>query len=333
MPGTVSRFAKFAAIAVLTSATVFASLGDAEARRAGGSGFGSRGTRTFQAPPVTQTAPNTAAPIERSMTPRTTAPATAQQPLGAQRPGFFNGFGRSMIGGLIAGGLLGMLLGHGFGGGFGFLGMLLQIALIGGAIMLAMRYFANRRQPSYGVGGQSRSYGQSFNMSPSNNSSFQIPAIGSGAGYGGQARGNRPKDEIGLAQADLDQFEELLTSVQTAYGAEDYGTLRRLTTPEAMSYLAEELGENATNGVRNRVSDVKLLEGDIAEAWREDGQEYATLAMRYSSIDAMVERDSGRVVSGDDGRPSESTEIWTFVRRPGADWKLAAIQGTGQRAA
>ncbi|MBY5818900.1 Tim44 domain-containing protein (plasmid) [Rhizobium leguminosarum bv. viciae 248] len=331
MPSAVSRFAKIAAIAALTSATVFASLDDAEARRAGSFGFGSRGTRTFQAPPVTSTAPGTAAPIERSMTPRpqTTAPATAQQPLGAQRPGFFGGFGRSMIGGLIAGGLLGMLLGHGFGGGFGFLGMLLQIALIGGAVMLAMRYFANRRQPSYGVGGgQSRSY----NMSPTNNSSFQIPTIGSGGGFGGQSRG-RPSDEIGLTQADLDQFEELLTQVQTAYGAEDYGTLRRLTTPEAMSYLAEELGENATNGVRNSVSDVKLLQGDIAEAWREDGQEYATLAMRYSSIDAMVERDSGRVVSGDDRRPSESTEVWTFVRKSGADWKLAAIQGAEQRAA
>ncbi|ANL37653.1 MULTISPECIES: Tim44 domain-containing protein [Rhizobium] len=332
MPSAVSRFAKIAAIAVLTSATVFATISDADARRAGGfGGFGSRGTRTFSAPPVTRTAPVPAAPIERSMTPRpqTTAPYNTQQPgYAQQRPGFFNGFGRSMIGGLIAGGLLGMLLGHGFGGGFGFLGMLLQIALIGGAIMLAMRYFANRRQPSYGAG-QSRSY----SMSPTNNSSFQIPAIGSGAGFGGQSRGNRPSDEIGLAQADLDQFEELLTNVQTAYGAEDYGTLRRLTTPEAMSYLAEELGENATNGVRNRVSDVKLLQGDIAEAWREGGQEYATLAMRYSSIDAMVERDSGRVVSGDDRRPSESTEIWTFVRKPGGDWKLAAIQGTGQRAA
>ncbi|TAX46782.1 hypothetical protein ELI02_27165 (plasmid) [Rhizobium leguminosarum] len=331
MPSAVSRFAKIAAIAALTSATVFASLDDAEARRAGSGGFGSRGTRTFQAPPVTSTAPGATAPIERSMTPRsqTTAPATAQQPLGAQRPGLFGGFGRSMIGGLIAGGLLGMLLGHGFGGGFGLLGMLLQIALIGGAVMLAMRYFANRRQPSYGVGGQS----QSYNMSPTNKSSFQIPTIGLGAGSGQPSRSNRPSDEIGLAQADLDQFEELLTQVQTAYGAEDYGTLRRLTTPEAMSYLAEELGENATNGVRNRVSDVKLLQGDIAEAWREDGQEFATLAMRYSSVDAMVERDSGRVVSGDDRRPSLSTEVWTFVRKSGADWKLAAIQGAEERAA
>jgi predicted lipid-binding transport protein (Tim44 family) len=47
----------------------------------------------------------------------------------------------------------------------------------------------------------------------------------------------------------------------------------------------------------------------------------------------MVDRTSGRLVSGDDNRPSESTEVWTFVRKPGAQWKLAAIQGTGQRAA
>lgn len=337
MPSAASRFARIAAIAVLASATVFASIGDADARRAGSfGGFGSRGTRTFSAPPATQTAPAPAAPIERSMTPRpqTTAPSNTQQPgFAQQRPGFFGGFGRSMIGGLIAGGLLGMLLGHGFGGGFGFLGMLLQIALIFGAITLAMRFFANRRQPSYGTGGQSFGGLQSSNMSPANGgSSFRIPAIGSGLGSQ-QQRNVRASDEIGLAQADLDQFEELLTKVQTAYGAEDYGSLRRLTTPEAMSYLAEELGENATNGVRNQVTDVKLLQGDIAEAWREDGLEYATLAMRYSSIDAMVERNSGRLVSGDDRRPSESTEVWTFVRKSGADWKLAAIQGTSQRAA
>lgn len=331
MPRAVSRFAKIAAIAVVTGATVFASIGEADARRAGSSGFGSRGTRTFQAPPATSTAPSPAAPIERSMTPRqqTNAPYAGQQPLGTQRPGIFNGFGRSMIGGLIAGGLLGMLLGHGFGGGFGFLGMLLQVALIAIAISFAMRFFANRRQPAYG--GPSRA--TTSNMASSGNASFQIPSIGSGAGYQQRQSNAKPNDELGLGQRDLDRFEQLLTEVQTAYGAEDYGTLRRLTTPEAMSYLAEELGENATNGVRNEVSNVKLLQGDIAEAWREDGVEYATLAMRYSSIDALVERANGKLVSGDNTRPTETTEVWTFVRRGGDEWKLAAIQGTEQRAA
>jgi len=344
MPRAVSRFAKVAAIAALTGVTVFASIGDADARRAGSSGFGSRGTRTFQAPPVTRTAPAPAAPMDRSMSqrPETNAPGAATQPAfgGAQqRGGLFGGFGRSMIGGLVAGGLLGMLLGHGFGGGFGFLGMLLQFALIAGAVMLAVRFFANRgQQPAYG---SARSSGVSP-MASNGNSSFRIPSIGSGAagfGLGGSnaapqpPRNDQPSDEIGIKPEDLDRFERLLTEVQTAYGAEDYGTLRKLTTPEAMSYLAEELGENASNGVRNQVSDVKLLQGDVAEAWREDGSDYATLAMRYQSIDAVVERDGGRVVSGDTRSPTESTEVWTFVRKSGTDWKLAAIQGTEQRAA
>lgn len=336
----VPRLATIAMIFAFAAATFLAAFDDAEARRAGSfGGFGSRGTRTFQAPPITSTAPAPAAPIERSMTPRQQQPygQTATQPLGAQRPGLFNGFGRSMIGGLIAGGLLGMLLGHGFGGGFGFLGMLLQIGLIVLLISFAMRYFANRGQQTRTAGASGFGGGSYNNMSPSENASFRIPAIGSGAAANAnsrsQSRGSKPGDEIGLQQSDLDRFEQLLTEIQTAYGAEDYGTLRRLTTPEAMSYLAEELGENATNGLRNSVSGVKLLQGDIAEAWQEGDADYATLAMRYSSVDAMVDRTTGRVVQGDDGKPSESTEIWTFVRRSGADWKLAAIQGTEHRAA
>src|SRR6478735_7110222 len=176
MPSAVSRFAKVAAIAALTGVTVFASIGEADARRAGGFGFGSRGTRTFQAPPVTRTAPAPAAPIERSMTPKpqANAPYAGQPSAGTQRPGLFGGFGRSMIGGLVAGGLLGMLLGHGFGGGFGFLGMLLQFALIAGAVMLAVRFFANRgQQPAYG---SARSSGVSP-MASNGNSSFRIPSI------------------------------------------------------------------------------------------------------------------------------------------------------------
>jgi predicted lipid-binding transport protein (Tim44 family) len=94
-----------------------------------------------------------------------------------------------------------------------------------------------------------------------------------------------------------------------------------------MSYLAEELGENATKGVRNSVTNVRLLQGDISEAWREGNAEYATLAMRYSSVDALLDRTTGRLVDGDDRNASETTEVWTFVRQPGSDWKLSAIQG------
>lgn len=326
----VPRFAKIAAIVAIAIASTLATFDIADARRGGSSGFGSRGTRTFDAPAATRTAPTEAAPIQRTMTPQ---PQTSTQPaLNAQpRRGFFGGFGGSMIGGLIAGGLLGMLLGQGFGGGFGFLGMLLQIGLIVAAISLAMRFFANRQRTQYAAPGS----GSSYNTNPMNNPnasprpSFSIPSIGGGMAAAAHKQQRQAKDEIGLQQADLDRFEHLLTEIQSAYGKEDYATLRHLTTPEAMSYLAEELGENATNGVRNSVSDVRLLQGDISEAWREDNAEYATLAMRYSSIDAMVDRTTGKLVSGDDRNASETVELWTFVRKPGSDWTLSAIQGTG----
>jgi len=82
---------------------------------------------------------------------------------------------------------------------------------------------------------------------------------------------------------------------------------------------------NASTGVINRISDVKLLQGDLAEAWREGDTDYATVAMRYSLNDQTVERDSGRVVQGG---PEEATEVWTFMRARGGNWLVSAIQQT-----
>ncbi len=90
-----------------------------------------------------------------------------------------------------------------------------------------------------------------------------------------------------------------------------------------VSYFAEELAANASNGVVNKISDVKLLQGDLSEAWREGSTDYATVAMRYSLVDQTVERDGGRVVQGG---PDEAVEIWTFMRARGGNWLLSAIQ-------
>ena len=143
-----------------------------------------------------------------------------------------------------------------------------------------------------------------------------------------QAAAPQPKsgDEIGIQQADLEQFESMLKELQAAYAAEDFRTLRQITTPEAMSYLAEELSDNATQGLRNEVKDIHLVQGDVAEAWREGPVDYATAALRYTSIDVMVDRQSGAVVEGDADHPTETTELWTFVRHPNEGWKLSAIQ-------
>jgi predicted lipid-binding transport protein (Tim44 family) len=321
----ISRSSRFAVLfAGLFLAFSMVTADYAEARRGGS--FGSRGTRTFQSVPPTRTAPQPAAPVERSMTPATNN--AARQTPASQRPSFFSGLGGSMMRGLLLGGLIGLLLGQGFGGLAGILGLLLQGLLIGGAIMLAIRFFrsqsARNQAPAMaGVPRNMGNFGRNAAAQPEadNVSSFPIPGIGSGFGRTAQA-----SDEITMTAADLDTFQQRLTEVQEAFGREDHAGLRRLATPEMVSYLSEELADNAKNGIRNEVSKVSLLEADIAESWREDGRDYATAALRYESHDVMRDRASGKIVEGEADQPTETTELWTFTRQNGGDWKLAAIQ-------
>ena len=104
--------------------------------------------------------------------------------------------------------------------------------------------------------------------------------------------------------------------------------LETLATPEMASYFAKDLADNKARNDVNKVSDVKLLQGDLAEAWREGETDYASVAMRFSLVDKTLERSTGRLVAGSE-QPIEATEVWTFVRAAAAaDWELSAIQQT-----
>src|SRR5882724_9341859 len=158
----------------------------ADARAGGGTNSGSRGSNTGQAPAPTQTAP-AAKPIERSTTPQQPAqkPATATPASAAPQPGGFmarNPFLSGLMGGMLGAGLIGMLFGGGFagglGGGAGFLGLLLQVLLIGGVAYLAIRLFrswsAARAQPA----GPAYAYASAPGMAraPMARSSVALPA-------------------------------------------------------------------------------------------------------------------------------------------------------------
>jgi len=102
-------------------------------------------------------------------------------------------------------------------------------------------------------------------------------------------------------------------------------------TPEMLGYFSEELTRNTSEGVQNIVSDVRLLQGDITESWDEGDLKYATAFMKWSAVDyvARLGRSPGSpdyIVSGDPKRPTESEEVWTFVRQRQGNWLLSAIQ-------
>lgn len=315
----------------LAAATLIVlAVSEADAARRSGGGFGSRGSRTYTPPAATQTAPNQAAPINRSVTqPQAQRPGTVGQ---AARPGgLFGGRMGGFMGGMLAGflgaGLLGMLFGGGLLGGLsglsGFIGLLLQIILVVIVARLLWSLWQRRQQqqqPGYATaaGPSMRDMNDYGGAQPQQQPSQNQPTYGGGSGSF-LSGGN-----VEITEADYNAFEKKLSEVQAAYSAEDIAKLRRLATPEVVSYFAEELSDNASRGVVNTISDVKLLQGDLSEAWSEGDAEYASVAMRYASVDYTADRD-GKIVE-DDKQPFERTEIWTFRRSRGGEWLLSAVQ-------
>ncbi|MFZ5739086.1 MAG: Tim44 domain-containing protein [Pseudomonadota bacterium] len=333
MRGVVAALAVTMALA-LPMAMVLSSEADARAGRSGS--MGSRGSRSFAAPPSTNTAPGAAQPFNRTYSqpgsPGMNAPAAGA----ANKGGFFNRPGMGMLGGLAAGflgaGLLGMLFGGGFLSGLGsfasIIGLVLQVVLVVILARLAWGWWQRRKNPqaAYAAGpaaGQGPLPDGAHAMDQPGNQGPQ-PAYRSGFGFGGGAGNDRPLE---IKPDDYEAFERLLGEVQAAWSNEDIDRLRQLATPEMASYFAKDLEENKAANDINKVSDVKLLQGDLAEAWREGETDFATVAMRFSLVDKTLERGTDRLVAGSE-TPIEATEIWTFTRRPGANWELAAIQQT-----
>ncbi|MFB9265729.1 Tim44-like domain-containing protein [Bradyrhizobium erythrophlei] len=307
------------AVAMALALPVVMTISAADARVGGGSGSGSRGSRTFSAPPSTSTAPGTVAPMNRTFSqpgsPNMGAPA-------ATSGGLFGrgGTGRGLLGGLAAGflgaGLLGMLFGGGMFSGLGglssILGLLLQIGLIVLVVRLAMSWWQRRGTPA-----------AAYASGPTTGPGGPQPNYRSGFGFG-LGSSNAP---VEIAPADYEAFERLLGEIQTAWSNEDIAKLHTLATPEMVSYFSKDLEQNKARNDVNKVSNVKLLQGDLAEAWREGESEYATVAMRFSLVDKTLERTTGRLVAGSE-QPVEVTEVWTFVRQRGGNWELSAIQQT-----
>src|ERR1700693_1499616 len=267
--------------------------------RSAPSSMGSRGTRTFE--------DNGGSAITRSAnpTPQSTSPFG-----GVGAPAFCGGSffqPHPLLTGL-AGGFLGSWLFHGMGGFGNMFGGLLTVLIIGLLIWFVFRLFSGRGFSFAGAGGMPRS-------------------IGAAAAPAQRYRG----EDTTVGDDDLNAFQMLHAAVQEAWSRGDLGRMRQLMTPEMVSYFSEELTRNASQGLQNIVADVRLLKGEITESWVEGDLQYATAYMQWSAIvsAARIGRSPGQpdyLVSGDPKTPTESEELWTFVRRRGGQWLLSAVQ-------
>lgn len=318
------NFSQWSRTLVKTIAVVLAlalptalAISSADARVGGGVSSGSRGSRTFSAPPSTTTAPGSTSQFNRTYS----QPGAGMNTAAPARGGLF-GRGGGFLGGLAAGflgaGLLGMLFGGGLFGGLGglssILGLIIQIVLVVLVVRLAMSWWQRRNAPRAAYAGADAGAG------PGPQTSYRS-GLGGGFGFGAN---NAPLE---IKPDDYEAFERLLGEVQSAWSNEDVAKLHTLATPEMVSYFERDLAENRARNAVNKVTNVKLLQGDLAEAWREGETDYATVALRFALTDKTVDRNTGAIVAGSE-QPGEVTEVWTFARRPGSPWELSAIQQT-----
>lgn len=292
--------------------------------------IGSRGSRTYDQ--------NSAKPIQQSATPKpaTTGPqqAPTAQPAPDRQPSFLQ---RNPLLAGIAGGLAGSWIGHMlFGatdssaktaepgeqiggteqaaGSSSSTGILLILMLVGAGALL---YFMKVRRPIPNFSGITRSSATSGSLLAEPSAlAIQTTVVVSDV---------TTEDKIA--------FQQLLTDIQTAWSKQDLAGLRRFVTPEMFTYFGTALAEQTSLDVQNYVEDVALLQAEVRESWIEDATHYATVGLRWSARDYTISLtkqrgDAGYLIEGNDVTPSESHEVWTFMRFQEGKWLLSAIQQT-----
>jgi predicted lipid-binding transport protein (Tim44 family) len=302
--------------------------------RSGGSGsMGSRGSRTYQ--------DNGAKPIEQSTTtkqpatpPQAASPAPSGRPAPAAQPswlqrnpllaGLVAGIAGSWIGQMIFGATDSSARSHETGeptgtadqptGGSAPNGMMLLLLMLmgGGALYYFMR---NRRVPAPDFSGMQRR------------------SDGGGSLLEAASTTMRPSadKETDVTSTDKAAFQQLLVDVQTAWSKQDLAGLRRLVTPEMLEYFSSALAEQASQEAANHVEDVTLLRAEVRESWTEGTTQYATALLHWSAKDYTVSLakqpgEPGFVIEGNEKAPTETSEVWTFMRYQNGKWLLSAIQ-------
>jgi len=111
-------------------------------------------------------------------------------------------------------------------------------------------------------------------------------------------------------------------AIQDAWSRQDMSRARAFVSDGVHERFARQIAEYKERGVRNRMSGVEVREAR-ALGYR-SGLHYDAVCVAFeaSAVDEIVTLGADEVVSGG---PDSFTEVWTFLRRPGAK----SIKGPG----
>jgi hypothetical protein len=204
--------------------------------------------------------------------------------------------------------------------GFNMVDMLLLMVVAGGVLY----YFSRRRKPVPAFTGMNRG-------TAARGSLLDSSSIGSSFGSSSVAPFRTATVDSEITAADKAAYQQLLIDIQTAWSKQDLAALRRFVTPEMLTYFSTALAEQASQEVENHVEDVVLTKADLEESWTEEGTDYATANLQWTARDYTVSTSKqpgqpGYLVEGSEQSPTDTTELWTFMRHMQGKWLLSAIQ-------
>ena len=137
--------------------------------------------------------------------------------------------------------------------------------------------------------------------------------------------------DIEVSETERPKFANLLIEIQSAWSSQDIDKLKRLTSPEMAKYFSDALSQNTSQGIANKMENIEVTAVNLAEIWREDEMEYATVVLEWSALDYMINlnktpADADFIVEGSNSNLVINSEAWTFTRyNSSANWILSAI--------
>lgn len=271
-------------------------VGQAEAAKVGGGRSVGTQRNITKAPP-TATPPRQAAPQAAPATPA----AAPQSALSRWAP---------MLGGLAIGGLLGsMFSGGGLGGLGGAMGSILMMALLGFAVVFAVRLFMRGR-----AGQQAAPAQGSMHYSGLGNETVAAPPPSQSAGFEAQPVLPAANIPAGFdAEGFVRQAKLSYIRMQTANDSGNVEELREFTTPDMFQALKADV--DARGGAK-QFTDVVTLNADLLEVVTEGETHWASV--RFSGL---VRETPGQA-------PASFEEVWNLAKPADGStgWLLSGIQ-------
>ena len=104
-------------------------------------------------------------------------------------------------------------------------------------------------------------------------------------------------------------------AIQDAWSRQDMAQARAFISDGVHERFTRQIAEYRSRGIRNRMSDVNVLETEALGYLAGPHYDSVYVRVRASAVDEVVELEGEKVLSGG---PGEFSEVWTFLRRPGA---------------